>query len=209
MYLHFTPSPVRWLFPQYTWRKKGCKEKTIFLTFDDGPVPEVTPFVLDVLEKYNAKATFFCVGDNVRKHPEILKKVISGGHSLGNHTFSHLNGFKTETNVYLQNVEACGTEIQQISGKKPVLFRPPYGRIRKEQGERLLKHFEIIMWDVLTADFDHSVSPEKCLQKSIRYTKIGSVVVFHDNPKAFPNISYALPRYLDHFSKKGFTFSAL
>lgn len=209
MYLHFTPLPVQWFFSQYTWRKKGNGEKRIFLTFDDGPVPEVTPFVLDVLAEYQAKATFFCVGDNVRKHPEILKEVVGGGHSLGNHTFSHLNAFKSKTEIYLQNVQQCGKEIQRITGHNPALFRPPYGRIRNKQSRPLLKQFEIIMWDVLSGDFDKTLSPEKCLQRSIRYTQGGSVVVFHDNPKAFDTLSYVLPRYLKHFSERGFTFCGL
>lgn len=209
MYLHFTPLPVQWLFSQYTWRKKVNGGKKIFLTFDDGPVPEVTSFVLSVLEKYNAKATFFCVGDNVRKYPDILQEVVGAGHSPGNHTFHHLNGWNTEKDPYLQNVEDCGREIQQLTGRSPHLFRPPYGRIRSEQSALLRKSFEIVMWDVLTGDFDKTLSREECLQKSIRYTKNGSVVVFHDNPKAFHNLSYVLPRYLEHFSARGFTFHAL
>lgn len=209
MYLHFTPLPVQWLFPHYTWRRKVKKQKTIFLTFDDGPIPEVTPFVLDVLEENKARATFFCVGDNIRKHPEILKKVVRGGHKLGNHTFNHLNAFKTQTKDYLENVQECQNEFTKVIGQSPNLFRPPYGRIRNEQSRALLKHYDIIMWDVLTADFDKKLSPQKCLQKSKRYTKNGSVVVFHDNLKAFDNLSYVLPRYVEHFSEKGYTFETL
>lgn len=209
MYLHFTPLPVQWLFSRYTWRKKVYGEKKIFLTFDDGPVPEVTPFVLDVLKEYNAKATFFCVGDNVRKYPDILTNVVREGHSLGNHTYHHLNGRNTATGKYLENVQNCGKEIRRLTGRTPDLFRPPYGRIRKEQSKMLLKEYEIIMWDVLSGDFDPALSPESCLKKSIRYTGKGSVVVFHDNPKAYHNLSYVLPRYLEYFRARGFTFPSL
>lgn len=170
---------------------------------------EVTPFVLDVLEKNQARATFFCVGDNIRKHPEILKKVVQGGHKVGNHTFNHLNGFKTQTKDYLENVQECQKEFRKVIGQSPILFRPPYGRVRNDQSKALLKEYEIIMWDVLTADFDLKLSPQKCLQKSIRYTQNGSVVVFHDNIKAFDKLSYVLPRYIEHFSARGYSFQTL
>lgn len=209
MYLHFTPLPIQWLFPQYTWQRKVKNQKIIFLTFDDGPLPEVTPFVLDVLEKYKARATFFCVGDNIRKHPEILKNVVEQGHGVGNHTFNHLNAFRTTTKDYLYNIQQCQDEFRKVIGQAPNLFRPPYGRIRNDQSKVLRKHYEVIMWDVLTADFDKKLSPQKCLQKSIQYTRNGSVVVFHDNPKAFHNLSFVLPRYLEHFSAKGYTFDCL
>ncbi|WP_017732900.1 polysaccharide deacetylase family protein [Nafulsella turpanensis] len=208
MYLHFTPAPVQWAFPRYTWHRSRTA-KTIYLTFDDGPVPEVTPFVLDVLEQFNAKATFFCVGDNVRKHPEILNRALAAGHQVGNHTFNHLKGSKTGKDEYLLNVQQCTDEIKSAGGTSPGLFRPPYGRIRKEQAKALLPHYEMIMWDVLSADYDQSLSAESCLRKSIRYTKNGSIVVFHDNPKAFGNLSLVLPRYLQHFTNLGYAFQSL
>lgn len=208
MYLHFTPLLVQWLFPRFTWRRESSAGKTIYLTFDDGPVPEVTPWVLKVLKGFNAKATFFCVGDNVRKYPQILEQILEEGHQVGNHTYNHLNGSKTAMAEYLQNVEWCQRELADRSVTTK-LFRPPYGRIRKEQASPLFKQFDIVMWEVLSADYDPYLSPQKCLQKSIRYTRKGSIVVFHDNPKAFRNLSWVLPRYLEHFSAKGFTFESL
>ena len=208
MYLHFIPAPVRWLFPRYTWHRSR-KEKIIYLTFDDGPVPEVTPFVLKTLKEYEARATFFCVGDNVRKHPEIWAQVQEAGHRLGNHTYHHLNGFKTSSETYVQNVTNCQQALQQAGAGRSALFRPPYGRIRKKQAQALLPAYEIIMWDVLSADFDSSLSPVQCLRKSIRYTRPGSIIVFHDSPKAFPNLQWVLPRYLQHFSALGYRFNAL
>lgn len=208
MYLHYIPTPVQWLFADYSWHRSR-KEKVIYLTFDDGPVPEVTPFVLRKLEEYGAAATFFCVGDNVRKHPEILAQTLRAGHRVGNHTYNHLNGSKTPTHTYLQNVDACQKEIRQAGATGSPLFRPPYGRIRQPQAQALLSAYELIMWDVLSADFDHALSPELCLRKSIRYTRPGSVIVFHDSHKAFPNLQWVLPRYLHHFASMGFRFQGL
>lgn len=208
MYLHFIPAPVQWLFPRYTWHRRR-KQKKIYLTFDDGPVPEVTLFVLRTLEEHAAKATFFCVGDNVRKYPEILKQVSEAGHRIGNHTYHHLNGLKTSAEAYLENVAKCKTALLQAGQREVNLFRPPYGRIRQQQARELLPAYEIIMWDVLSADFDKNLQPEECLKKSIRYTRAGSIIVFHDNPKAFGNLQWVLPRYLQHFSSLGYQFEAL
>ena len=209
MYLHFTPVLIQKLFPRYTWRREVGEERKIFLTFDDGPVPEVTPFVLEVLQQFGAKATFFCVGENIRKYPHILGQVLKEGHRLGNHTQHHLNGFKCTTVEYLENVKKCRDQFLEACGEAPALFRPPYGRIRIEEAEGLLSSYEIIMWDVLSADYDQRLSPQACLQKSIKYTKSGSVVVFHDNIKAYKKLSWVLPRYLEHFKSKGFTFEVL
>lgn len=208
MYLHFIPAPVQWLFPRYTWHRSR-KHKKIYLTFDDGPVPEVTFFVLRTLEEHAAKATFFCVGDNVRKYPEILKQVREAGHRIGNHTYHHLNGLKTSAEAYLENVVECKAALLQAGQEDVDLFRPPYGRIRQQQAHELLPAYEIIMWDVLSADYDKNLQPEECLKKSIRYTRAGSIVVFHDNPKAFRNLQWVLPRYLQHFSSLGYKFEAL
>ena len=208
MYLHFIPAVVQRAFPLYTWHRSR-EQKTIYLTFDDGPVPEVTPFVLRSLKEYGARATFFCVGDNVRKYPDIVAQVKQGGHRLGNHTFNHLNGLQTSDDRYVRNVARCQEALLQAGGEKSLLFRPPYGRIRQRQARRLLTAYEIIMWDVLSADYDKKLSPEKCLQKSIRYTRPGSIVVFHDNPKAFPNLQWVLPRYLEHFASLGYSFEPL
>lgn len=208
MYLHFIPAPVQWWLSGYTWHRDR-KEKIIYLTFDDGPVPEVTPFVLRTLEDYGAKATFFCVGDNVRQHSGILAQTLRAGHRIGNHTFNHLNGWNTPGNRYLQNVQKCQEALPPAGTSRKSLFRPPYGRIRPSQARALRSAYELIMWDVLSADFDSSLSPEQCLEKSIRYTRPGSIIVFHDSYKAFPNLQWVLPRYLRHFSSLGYRFQPL
>ena len=200
------------LYPELTW-SRYTQEKKIYLTFDDGPIPELTEWVLDQLSEFDAKATFFCVGDNVRKHPEIFQKLLDGGHSIGNHTYNHLNGWKTEDERYFQNIEQCSERLGShsvLDGRqsKP-LFRPPYGKIKKSQIRKLTPHFEVIMWDVLSGDFSPNLSPEKCLKKSIQYTQPGSIVVFHDNIKARKNIHFALPRYLKFFADQGFQFEGL
>ncbi len=207
------------IYPELTWTRK-VSEKVIFLTFDDGPIPEVTEYVLEELARYSAKATFFCVGDNIAKHPEILKKVVQGGHKIGNHTFNHLNGWKNDTLTYNENTAACDKVLTDVlpigyeeyyrsalNGKK--LFRPPYGKIKKAQIKSLKCHYEIVMWDVLTGDFDKTLSPEKCLKKALKYTGKGSIVIFHDSIKALPNLRYALPRFLKHFTEAGYRFECL
>ena len=204
-----TPSILPFLFPTLTWRVK-TSEKELFLTFDDGPISGPTEFVLEELEKFNAKATFFCIGDNICKHPEIFQRIVAEGHEIGNHTFHHLKGWGTSTEKYVDNVKLCQDQIssfQPPASKK--LFRPPYGRIRGKQIDHLKDQYKIIMWDVLTSDYAQSQSPEKCLRGSIRASRPGSIVVFHDSLKAEKNIRYVLPRYLQHFSGLGFTFKIL
>lgn len=207
-----TPFFLPWLFPDLVWRIP-TKEKRIFLTFDDGPVPGPTEFVLATLKKFDARATFFCIGDNVQKHPAVFTKIIESGHSIGNHTFNHLKGWNYSTKDYLANIELCADQI--VSGHKPLssvnsrLFRPPYGRITRNQIRSLKESYKIIMWDVLTHDYSQSMSPERCLNGSIKATRPGSIVVFHDSLKAEANLTHTLPRYLDHFSNQGFVFSAL
>jgi peptidoglycan/xylan/chitin deacetylase (PgdA/CDA1 family) len=207
MYLHYIPAIVQWLFPQFTWHKSR-KEKYLYLSFDDGPVPEVTPFVLDQLQQYGAKATFFCVGENMERYPHLLERLLLEGHSIGNHTHRHLNGRKTKAAEYCKDVQYCRERLQE-AGAASRLFRPPYGRIRKAQARQLLANHEIVMWDVLSADYDPRISPEKCLQKSIRYTRNGSIIVFHDSIKAWPKLAWVLPRYLEHFTASGYTFKSL
>ncbi len=202
---------MRAMYPDFIWRKK-TQEKKIYLTFDDGPIPEVTEFVLETLATFNARATFFCIGDNIRKHPFVFDKVIAGGHSVGNHTFNHLRGWDTANEVYLDNVEQCDTLISSqarmmLPGKK--LFRPPHGRIRRSQAKALLPEYDIVMWDVLTADYAADITPEKVLAKSLQYTEAGSIVLFHDSIKANKNMSFALPRFLAYFSEKGFRFECI
>lgn len=172
----------------------------IFLSFDDGPIPEITPKVLDILEQFNAKATFFCVGENVEKHPEVYQQVLDDGHATGNHTFHHLNGWKTSVEEYIRDVDKCKALVNSP------LFRPPYGRIRPSAIKHLRKDYQIIMWSVLTGDYDKTLTPEKVLRNAIDHTTDGSIVVFHDSLKAADNLFFALPRFLKYFTEKGYTF---
>jgi peptidoglycan/xylan/chitin deacetylase (PgdA/CDA1 family) len=175
----------------------------IYLTFDDGPIPELTTWVLDILKEYNVKATFFCVGENISKHPALFSRIIQEGHQVGNHTYNHLKGWKTTEKVYMDNVEKC----QELTRTK--LFRPPYGRIKKSQYKALVKDFDMVFWDVLSHDYDQLISPEKCLENSIKYTRNGSIIVFHDNIKAQKNLKFALPHYIEHFLKLNYKFATL
>ena len=205
MYLVKSPLLLKWYYPSLLWNKSR-KEKVIYLTFDDGPIPNVTDFVLKTLKAFNAKATFFCIGDNISKYPEVFQRVKNGGHAIGNHTFNHLKGWITDDETYIQNILKCQT-ITQTN-----LFRPPYGRIKKSQISNLkskISNLEIVMWDTLSGDFDINLSPEKCYQNVIKHTRNGSIIVFHDSLKAFDRLEYSLPRVLKYFSEKGFTFSTL
>lgn len=176
------------------------KPGKIYLTFDDGPIPEITTTVLDILERYNAKATFFCVGDNVAKHPEIYQQVLDAGHTTGNHTFHHLNGWKTSVEEYINDVNKCSALVNSP------LFRPPHGRIRPSAIKHLRKEYQIIMWSVLTGDYNKTLTPEKVLKNATDHTTDGSIIVFHDSLKAADNLFFALPRFLEHFSEKGYIF---
>jgi peptidoglycan/xylan/chitin deacetylase (PgdA/CDA1 family) len=204
MFLHHSPFWLKAFFPGFTWRIP-TQEKTIFLTFDDGPIPDITESVVDTLNQFDAKATFFCIGANVLKHPDIFKKLLNNGHSIGNHTFNHMNGWKTEDDIYLDNIAKCDEQLNLDT----VLFRPPYGRIKKSQSKVVLTKRKIIMWDVLSGDFSQSLTPEVCLKKSIYHTRPGSIVLFHDSIKAAKNMQFALPRFLEHFSQQGYRFEAL
>src|SRR5690606_7547607 len=152
--------------------------------FDDGPIPDVTPEVLNILKKYDVKATFFCVGDNIRKHPDIFDRIKKEGHQIGNHTYNHLKGWNTPHDLYLENTALCNT----LTGTK--LFRPPYGRATRAQYAQLKKQYEIIMWDVMSGDFDEKLDPETCLNNVINHAENGSIVIFHDNIKAIPRVTY-------------------
>ncbi|MEO7394325.1 MAG: polysaccharide deacetylase family protein [Chitinophagaceae bacterium] len=196
-----TPWIVKKLWSSYTWDIK-TNEKNIYLSFDDGPHPVVTPFVLDELERYNAKATFFCIGKNVEAFPEIYKRILNAGHKVGNHTQQHLNGWKTDNDIYLSDIAEASKHI--ISP----LFRPPYGRIKLPQAKKLI-NFNIVMWDVLSGDFDETLSKEKCLQNVINNAKQGSIVVFHDSDKAFSKLKYVLPLTMKFFLKSGYSFRAM
>jgi peptidoglycan/xylan/chitin deacetylase (PgdA/CDA1 family) len=199
------------IFSKYTWRFSISK-KEIYLTFDDGPTPEITTFVLNELKKHNAKATFFCIGKNISTHPEIFKQIIKEDHSVGNHTQNHLNGWKNKTQDYIKNTSEVQRTLQLSNFKtlKLNLFRPPYGKIKQKQAKYLLsKGYKIIMWSVLSGDFDTNLSKEKCLQNVLKNTSNGSIVVFHDSVKAAEKVKYVLPKVLEYFSKKGFQFKAI
>ncbi|PYF70864.1 polysaccharide deacetylase family protein [Pedobacter nutrimenti] len=205
MYLVKSPLLLKWYYPSLVWNKTRS-DKVIYLTFDDGPIPDVTDFVLKTLKSFNAKATFFCIGDNIMKHPAVFKRLKEEGHSIGNHTFNHLKGWKTENEAYVQNFSKC----QELTATK--LFRPPYGRIKKSQVKairKLMPDVQIIMWDVLSGDFDLKLDPHTCFTNVIKHTVNGSIVVFHDSLKAFERLEYTLPRALQYFSEQGYSFKAL
>lgn len=205
MYLIKTPFWLRWLYPHLIWRKPA-KGNSIYLTFDDGPIPVVTPFVLDTLKKFEARATFFCIGDNVRKHPDLFKSLEKNGHALGNHTFHHLKGWQTADSVYAEDFLKCRKLVPSS------LFRPPYGRIKRSQIRKLQSldpNLKIIMWDVLSGDFDVGLSPQRCLENVLNKTEAGSIIVFHDSLKAFERLEYVLPRALEHWRNRGFQFEIL
>lgn len=195
------------MYSSYIW-DIPTKEKIIYLTFDDGPHPEITPFVLNELKNHNALATFFCIGKNVVAHPEVYKQILDNGHRVGNHTQNHLNGWKTANDVYLKDISEAANYIDSN------LFRPPYGRISLFQAKNLQaamkgRKSKIIMWDVLSADFDQNISKEQSLQFVVLRSSPGSIVVFHDSEKAFSTLSYVLPRILQHFSSLGFRFLSI
>jgi peptidoglycan/xylan/chitin deacetylase (PgdA/CDA1 family) len=190
------------LFPSLIWKMKG-DEKSLYLTFDDGPIPNVTPWVLDVLKHFNASATFFCVGQNARKYPELIHRIKEEGHALGNHSMNHLNGWKTRNESYCNDV---------IEGRQFIdssLFRPPYGKIKPSQIRALKKDFRIIMWDVLSKDYDSSLKGEKCFEIIKKKTGNGSIIVFHDSIKAEDRLRYSLPETLKYFSELGFSFKSI
>jgi peptidoglycan/xylan/chitin deacetylase (PgdA/CDA1 family) len=205
-YLIKTPWWLRQLYPGLLWHMPR-QEKAIYLSFDDGPHPEATPFVLDQLKKFNARASFFCIGKNVLQYPEIVTRILEEGHCVGNHTQHHVNGWKTSFSAYLDDVRAAREYISSS------LFRPPYGRITRRQAkavkEMLGKDSRIVMWDVLSADFDINLSGEQCLHYVVRYARPGSIIVMHDSAKAWPRLEYMLPRLLQFFHDKGYDMKAI
>ncbi len=208
-----TPKIVTKLFPNYHWELPSG-DNSVYITFDDGPIPEVTDWVLAQLKQYNAKATFFCIGDNIRKHPEVFQRIISSGHRIGNHTFNHLKGWQVSFPDYINNTIKCQQIIEEnISEEQKSqskLFRPPYGKITPKQSRALrTKGYKIIMWDVLSLDYDAEISPEECLHNVLRNLKSGSIIVFHDSIKAFPRLEYALPRVLEFLSQNGYTLKTI
>lgn len=202
MYRVRPPYLLKKLYPQSVWRKSKT-EKKIYLSFDDGPVPDVTPWVLDVLKTNSIQATFFCVGENVKKNNLIYQRIVKENHAVGNHTYNHISGWKTPLAAYLQNVEHCAKQVQSN------LFRPPYGRIRKKQQKVLEENYSIVMWDVLSGDYDQRTTPEQCLRNVIKNVRNGSIIVFHDSVKAKKNIQYALPRFIEEAKAMGYAFGKL
>ena len=202
MYLSKTPDLVKPLSKDLYWRVK-TDEKVLYITFDDGPTPGVTPGVLSLLASYNAKATFFCVGKNVRKHPEVFSELTEQGHVVGNHSYDHNNGWKTSGYNYLKSYLKCAELVD--SG----LYRPPYGKITLGQSKAISTRSKIVMWDVLSGDFDKKSSPETCAKRVIKHSEPGSIVVFHDSIKAAPRMQPALEAALQHFSDEGFRFETL
>lgn len=190
------------IFKDLTWHFAG-RENEIFLTFDDGPTPEVTPWLLSLLKEFDALATFFCIGGKVERYPDLYQQILEEGHSVGNHGYLHMNGWRTGTSKYVSNVKRAS---QFIDSK---LFRPPYGRLKPKQLTQLKSEFRIVMWDVLSKDYETGVSEEKCLQNVLDYAESGSIIVFHDTEQAERNIKYALPRILDHYSQQNVVFNAI
>ena len=217
MYLVKTPFLLKKLYPSSLVWNKSRNQKVIFLTFDDGPIPIVTPWVLKTLKNFNAKATFFCIGENVANHSEIFKQIKADGHAVGNHTYNHLKGWLTDDKIYLENFKKCQSLTQTN------LFRPPYGRIKfsqikllknqvassKYQNDLQRNQISIIMWDVLSGDFDTKLSPESCLKNVIKHTQNGSIIVFHDSLKAWDRLEYTLPKALEYWTTQGYIFETL
>ncbi|WP_410881082.1 polysaccharide deacetylase family protein [Myroides sp. DW712] len=197
------------LFPRYTWHKSKA-DKVIYLTFDDGPIPEVTEWVLDVLAQHQVKATFFCIGDNIRKHPAVYQRILKENHRVGNHTFHHLKGWKTTTKAYIDNVTLCQTEMAKHGVEAVTIFRPPYGKITMKQANQLLQQgYEIVMWSIITKDYEANLRPQQCLARTIKKIKPGSILVFHDSLKAEKNMKYTLPLLLEYLKKQGYSFATL
>lgn len=222
------PLVVKKMFPNYVW-DIPTNEKTLYLTFDDGPTPEITNWVLSILKSFNAKATFFCIGKNIEAYPDIFQNILNDGHAIGNHTYNHIKGWKTSTKDYVANVlkaeqvmsyefrvqssefqKTTESEINIQQSQINNLFRPPYGQITPKQGKELMKlGYKIIMWDIISFDWDKTVSEETCLNNVITKSTNGSIVVFHDSVKASKNMQYALPKTLEYFSEKGYSFNPL
>lgn len=206
------PSLLKFIFRNWIWRLSS-KEKVLYLTFDDGPTLEITEWTLNELKKYKAKATFFCIGKNIAKHPEIVQKIIEEKHSVGNHTNNHLNGWKSTTSDYLKNIEDAEKYFKEnlkLKTQNSKLFRPPYGKTTLKQSIKIRKKgYKIVMWNVLSADFDPAVSNEKCLENVIRNIQNGSIIVFHDSVKASEKLQFVLPKVLEYYTDKGFAFERI
>ena len=195
---------IKKIFSKYMWSKEQ-NEKVVYLTFDDGPTPQITEWVMQQLQQYNAKATFFCIGKNVREQPKIFLRLLQSVNAIGNHTQDHINGWRSSTENYLANIEECEIAIGNLSNQEHKYFRPPYGKITSGQATAVLqKGYKIIMWDVLSADFDQTITPEKCLDNVLKNVKPGSIIIFHDSEKAWQNLQYTLPKVLQFLKDSKF-----
>ena len=200
MFIEQPPQIIRYLYLSAIWRMDK-DERAVYLTFDDGPIPRVTPWVLDVLDKYGIKATFFMVGDNIRKHPDEFRMVVERGHRIGNHTFNHIRGLSYDINSYLENTEkAC----RMMIGTN--LFRPPHGYMSPKQYAELKKRYKIIMWDLVTRDYNRKFNGKQILQKVKKYARNGSIITFHDSIKSEENLKYALPKAIEWLKEQGYEF---
>ena len=208
MLFHHVPSWIQLFFPRYVWHKNR-QEKTIYLTFDDGPVPGVTDFVLEELAQRGMKATFLMVGDNIVKHTDLARRVKNQGHQIGNHTHNHLNGRLYSTKDYLLNVEECQSTITKLLDSPSKLFRPPYGRMKVEQVKAVAKSHQIIMWDVVSGDYDPSQNADRCVAKIKQYTRNGSIILFHDQKKTEKILIKVLPPFLDFIQAQGYRAALL
>lgn len=200
MLIEQPPLLYRLLFPEAIWRIKRHRRRVVYLTFDDGPIPEVTPWVLDLLDREQIKATFFVVGDNVRRHPELLEEIISRGHSWGNHTMNHLQGFKVTTRRYIRNISEADALVHSP------LFRPPHGLMRWAQARAIKNHYNIIMQDVVSRDYSKKIGPKEVVDNIRRYTRNGSIIVFHDSLKAERNMRQALPEAIKWLKEQEYEF---
>ena len=203
MFIEQPPLIYRILFPEAIWRIKRKQQRVVYLTFDDGPIPEVTPWVLDTLDKYGIKATFFMVGDNARRHPWLVDEIKKRGHSYGNHTMNHLQGLKTTTLRYMRNITEANKYIDSS------LFRPPHGLMHPSQAKAIKARYNIVMYDLVTRDYSHKLNGEEVLKNVKRYTRNGSIIVFHDSLRAERNLKYALPRAIEWLKNEGYEFQVI
>lgn len=208
MYFRKIPAIFSALFPQCIWQIPNT-DKKVYLTFDDGPTPDITEKTLKILSKYNAKATFFMLGKQVAAHPSLTKEVLSAGHSIGNHSFSHLNGWQTQNEAYFEDIAKAQNILTKTLSSSPTLFRPPYGKILPSQIKHLKKSYQIVMMDILCGDFDTTQSPEICTEIIKKHTQRGSIIVYHDSQKAAANMLSSLPNTLDFLIGQGYQCTSL
>ncbi len=203
---------IKKIFSGYVWHLPTSK-KVVYLTFDDGPTPDITSWTLELLKKYNAKATFFCIGENISENPELYHDIQQHGHSIGNHTYNHLNGWHTDLKTYMENVDLCDKTMSEfdLNNENSVkFFRPPYGKLKRQQFKQLQeKGYKIIMWDILSADFDTQISPEQCTKNVLKNIRPGSIIIFHDSIKASTNLKFTLPKTLNYLQENGYEMQAI